>query len=391
MKLVKRYDYAGSVTAEPEVTPEGFLKVMARATRVGVLKYKQMDGSIVRELRHPDEVFKPESMETLALKPVTNNHPSSLLDSETASMYQVGMTGESVKIDDDKFLRIMTVITDKDAIADYEKGKVEVSPGYVCELDFTPGVFDGEEYDAIQKNIRYNHLAIVKKGRSGPEVRLDADDAIEVVDSDQPKEKKKMKMKLAGKDYDLDDEVGAAVKEHLKNEARKAKEEMDEKDEKAKKDAAGGKAELEKVAKEKEKADARADGLEAELAKVKKERTDAAPSKEQIREAVKVRTALEKVASEVGVEKFDEMDDLELKKAVIVAQHPDTKFDGKSEEYINARFDVAAEAIKGTEESARNLGEKITDKNRTSEVMDSEDSRQKMIERNRSLWKSKTE
>lgn len=387
MKLVKRYDYESTVTAQPEMTPEGFLKVMARATRVGVLKYKQMDGTIVRELRHPDEVFKPESMATLALKPMTNRHPSTLLDSETASMYQTGMTGETVKIADNKFLEVLCVITDKRAIADAESEKaVEVSPGYVCELDFTPGTYDGEEYDAIQRNIRYNHLAQVKKGRSGPEVRLrmdSADDAVRM-DLNQEKETKKMKMKLNGKDYEMDDEVGQAVKEHLKNEARKVKEEMDEQ---MKKDAAGGKAELEKVAKEKEKAEAKADALDAEIKKLKAERTDAADPK-VLREAVKARVALEKIAEAAGVEKFDAMEDLELKKAVIKADDADFSLEGKSEAYIEARFDMAAESIKSADDSAKKLGEKITKGARETEVMDAEDARQKMIERNRGLWKN---
>lgn len=386
MKLVKRYDYESSVNAKTEITPEGFLKVMARATRVGVLKYKQMDGTIVRELRHPDEVFKPESMASLALKPFTSKHPPGLLDSETASMYQVGMTGETITIDDNKFLSVMCCITDKRAIADAENGKmVEVSPGYVCELDFTPGVYDGEEYDAVQRNIRYNHLAQVTKGRSGPEVRLrlDSDDAIHMGLNSEGETK--MKIKLDGKDFEVSDEIGKALEKHLDGMKKELEEEMDEK---AKKDAAGGKAELEKVAKEKEKSDARADGLEAELEKVKKERTDSVPSSESIRKAVKERAALERVAEAAGVEKFDEMNDLDLKKAVIVAQQPEAKLDGKSEDYVSARFDVAAEAVSGADEKARKLGEKITKDKRTSEVMDADEARQKMIERNRGLWKT---
>ena len=39
--------------------------------------------------------------------------------------------------------------------------------------DFTqPGVFNGQQYDAVQKNIRGNHLASVEEGRMGPDVAV---------------------------------------------------------------------------------------------------------------------------------------------------------------------------------------------------------------------------
>jgi hypothetical protein len=378
MKLVKRYDYQSGGSSKVEMTPEGFMHVQARASRVGVFKYRQMDGSVIRELRPKDEVFKAESMATLAMKPITNNHPSGLLDSENATLYQVGFTGESVKKVDDKFIEISTVITDRRTIADAEGGKVEVSPGYVCELDFTPGVFDGEEYDAVQRNIRYNHLALVGKGRQGPEVRLrlDADDAVQV-ELNQPKETKTVKIKLDGKDFEVSDEAGAAFGAEMK----KKQEECDKKDadRKAAEDA------LVEAKKDGEKMAAKADGLESEVKKLK---TAPAPKLDSadLREAVKARIGLEKIAAAAGVEKFDAMDDLALKKAVILADSPETKLDGKSDEYINARFDVAAESISASDATAKKIGENLNSR-KPVEVADADDARQKMIKRQQSAWK----
>lgn len=375
-KLFKRYDYQPSGASKVETTEEGYLKVYARAAKVGVLKYRQLDGTIVRELVPAETVFDKDSMATIALKPVTNNHPSTLLDSETTSLYQVGFTGESVK-KSDEFLEVVAVITDKKTIGDVERGKVEVSPGYVCELDFTPGKFDGEEYDAIQRNRRYNHLAIVNKGRSGPEVRLrlDADDAVQV-ELNQPKEIKRMKLNLGGKEYECADDVGAAFQaemEKCKTDSKK----MDELE-----------AKLVEAGKEKDQLLAKADGLASEIEKQKKVRTDSAPA--DLRKAVKDRIALEKVASAIGVEKFDDLSDIELKKSVIKMDSPETNLDGKSDEYINARFDVAAEAITASDVKAKKIGEEINAGNRT-EKLDAEDSRQKMIARQQNAWKGKGE
>ena len=48
------------------------------------------------------------------------------------------------------------------------------------DLEFTPGEYNGQKYDAIQKNITNNHIAIVWKGRAGKNasLRLDENDAI---------------------------------------------------------------------------------------------------------------------------------------------------------------------------------------------------------------------
>lgn len=378
MKNVKRYDYQPS-NSKAERTPEGFLRVKARATKVGVLKYTFDDGRTIREYRPPEEVFCPDSMATLAMKPVTNNHPSSLLDSESAHLHTVGFTGSIVTKDEETYLEVDTVITDKRTIGDAEGGKVEVSSGYVCTLDFTPGKTDGgEEYDAIQRNIRYNHLAVVKKGRCGPEVRLrlDADDAVQS-ELHQLKETKVMKIKLSGKEYEVADEVGAAVNSEL--EAKTAAEAAA----KAAADAAA--AQATSAAAEKETLTAKVDGLEAEVKQLKTRNDSAGTPK--MAELVKARIAIEKVAEKVGVEKFDSLSDLDLKKAVIVKHDADADLAGKSNEYIDARFDVTTSAIKNSDERAGAIGGKLN--NRKTEVMDSSSARQKMIERQQNAWKGK--
>lgn len=57
----------------------------------------------------------------------------------------------------------------KDEIAN---GKKELSLGYLCDYELSRGVWNGQRYDAIQKNIRGNHVALVNKGRMGADVRV---------------------------------------------------------------------------------------------------------------------------------------------------------------------------------------------------------------------------
>lgn len=44
--------------------------------------------------------------------------------------------------------------------------------GYRCRYDFTPGFWNGQEYDVVQRALRGNHVALVDEGRMGPEVAI---------------------------------------------------------------------------------------------------------------------------------------------------------------------------------------------------------------------------
>lgn len=53
-----------------------------------------------------------------------------------------------------------------------ENGKKELSLGYLCDYELEKGVWNGQRYDAVQKNIRGNHVALVQHGRMGSDVRV---------------------------------------------------------------------------------------------------------------------------------------------------------------------------------------------------------------------------
>jgi hypothetical protein len=48
-----------------------------------------------------------------------------------------------------------------------------LSAGYELDLDPTPGEYQGRRYDAVQRNIRINHVAAVPLGRAGTAMVLD--------------------------------------------------------------------------------------------------------------------------------------------------------------------------------------------------------------------------
>lgn len=50
--------------------------------------------------------------------------------------------------------------------------KKELSIGYRCDYDVVSGYSNGIKYDAIQRHIRGNHIALVDEGRSGPDVAV---------------------------------------------------------------------------------------------------------------------------------------------------------------------------------------------------------------------------
>jgi hypothetical protein len=265
---VHRYDFA-PITGS-ETTDEGYLRVWCRAARTGTQLYKRADGSQVREYRPPEEVSNPESLSTFGMKPATWGHPPVLLDSANTKQFQVGYSGSQVRYNDG-FVEVALVITDQDAIEKIKrKDATEVSAGYKVDFDPTPGVTpEGEEYAGVQRNIRVNHIAIVPRGRAGPEVRLlmDRMDAADAVAFDSalqpctPASPVMASVKLDGLEIDLPAEAASAVQSFARDMERQLKSVTAERDELSKKLDAQ-QEEIDALAYEKETAEGRADALE---------------------------------------------------------------------------------------------------------------------------------
>lgn len=367
MESLIRYD-AGEVISLSEDPETGFLKGTARVTRIGVFDYLNADGSIKRELRHPHEVFSKKSLDSMAMIPITNDHPKTkMVNSETAKALSIGFTGENVHVDG-QFVVVPINITDAAGIAAVKAGRRELSLGYMVTLENKAGNFDGSDYDCVQKDIQYNHLAIVDKARAGSAcaIKIDGSDAVQIEKQiiNPLQEENMVKVKLdSGLEYDAAPEVAQAL--------AKAAEQIKAFELKA--DAA---------IKAADEARAKADSATAELAKLSARDIDG-----EIKAAAKIRGNLERTAATIldaeTVAKLDSMSDAEIKTAVILKQFPEAKLDGVSADYLSARYDSAVELLGKAAAAGASQRQKTADSTQEPKT----DSRAAYLERLENGWK----
>jgi hypothetical protein len=153
-------------------TNEGYLIDHPVVTSVGIFEYMNPDGSVRRELRLPENVFDPASLASYKGKPVILTHEAGVVDKDNVDQEHIGTILSEGKQDGDD-VRCEIVIHDTDTMK--KSGLRELSLGYSLDLDETPGTWKGQPYDAIQTNIRINHLALVDKARAGEQARLNID------------------------------------------------------------------------------------------------------------------------------------------------------------------------------------------------------------------------
>lgn len=213
--------------------PTGGVRVDARPTRAGVLTYTTEDGQTIREWRPQDEVFAPASLATLRGVAVTDGHPAEgLVSAASWGRFAKGHAGDDVRADGD-LVAASLVVSDAAAVDRVKRGElVELSCGYACDVDETPGVTpEGERYDRVQRAITYNHVALLPpaEGRAGPAcaLRLDGhavpvnvsvrrDAASPATPKGQP-----MKIKIGGREYRCDDAAEMAAAQGAVGEAEK--------------------------------------------------------------------------------------------------------------------------------------------------------------------------
>lgn len=207
-------------------TPEGFLRDKPILTSCGIFEYTNPDGSIRRELRLPEDVFSPESLRSFVGKPIVITHDAGLIDKDNVAENQIGtILSEGERSGDD--VRASIIIHDTDAMK--SAGLKELSLGYNLDLDETPGVWNGQHFDAVQKNIRVNHLALVREARAGEQARLNLDgrDQTNVLKGGKSMSKKITKTRHADAVL-TDEELAKAIDEYKKRRAAEQNTDADE-------------------------------------------------------------------------------------------------------------------------------------------------------------------
>lgn len=177
-----RYDTApiSSINSDPQT---GFLYAKnVPIARTGVFPYLKADGAVSWEAKLPTELLADSTVESANGKPVTNDHPDELVvTKDNAGKYMKGFTMSNAHTDGDT-IRVDMTITDSDLIKAIQGGKQELSIGFKTDVEPVSGEYDGMHYDSVQKSIEINHVAVVKRGRAGHNIRITGDSAAMVED-----------------------------------------------------------------------------------------------------------------------------------------------------------------------------------------------------------------
>lgn len=344
-----RYDV--SQISDYQITEEGYLKVRARIARTGIQSYTDASGGIRLEYRPEEEVASSEALDSFREKCLTKEHPPVLLDASNTKDYAVGFTSADVSYSDG-FVESTLTVTDKETIEEIMRGNVrEVSCGYKVDYVDQPGTTpDGQHYDGIQKNIRGNHVAIVKRARGGANVRLMLDSAdAAVTELITLKEETIMPANIAfdGVSFEADSALAAAVVAE-REDAKASYADMKRKYDEAMASASKMKEEMDAMEKEmKGKMDAaegRADALSQELEAAKAD-LEAAQQvnvdslvEERIALIDKARISLDSAFDFAG------KNAREIMEASIKAVRGDVDLSERSDDYVTAMFDTLAES-----------------------------------------------
>jgi hypothetical protein len=344
-----RYDF--SPIEKYELTPEGYLRAWASIARTGIQHYTDSDGSIRREYRPETEVASPESLASFAGKAITSEHPPVLLDSENTKDYQVGFSGTEV-VYDNGFVKAVMTITDEDTIKRIMKGDArEVSAGYRVNYDPTPGVTEnGEHYDGVQKEIIGNHIAVVRRGRAGPQVKLhlDRQDAADPsLISNTGDHLMTAKVVFDGAEFEVTESVALAITKE-REDAKMSYEDMKKKYDELQAAADSMKADMECMEKEMkgkmDSAEGRADALAEQVEELKTEL--AAAQEINLDSMVEERVALIEKAKPVldSAYEFAGKTAREVMVDSIKAVRGDElDLSEKSDDYVQAMFDTLSE------------------------------------------------
>lgn len=172
-----RYDHGVLVRRDSQAS---FRRYDVKIARAGVFPYVYQDGTTRLEAKLPQDLFSQTTIDSAKGAPITDDHvppfdSKGLVTPENYQKYVKGSLGDTITVQDGHLCGVETLL-DSGLMAKVDSGeKVELSIGFELDIDPTPGEYNGQRYDAIQRNIRINHVAHVDKGRAGETVRVQTD------------------------------------------------------------------------------------------------------------------------------------------------------------------------------------------------------------------------
>lgn len=325
-------------TGQPRITSDGYLVADVKAARTGIQLYTgaelgRPELDTVRVYRPESEVFHKDSLASYAHKPSVNGHPAEPVTADNWKQVATGQLGGDVVRDGDH-VRVPLALMDAQAISDYNNGRRELSMGYTCDIDFAHGVTDGgEEYDAIQRKIRINHISQEQRGRAGTARIGDSWGVAPINDNEPPTGTPPTSKQKGGhmttKTVVLGDRAvqvlaeDAAEVERFKDTAAKM---LADAESKHAQTLAAKDAELEKL-------QAQLDDAKSKILSDADIDAKAAARADLIATAKKIAPAAE-IAG---------LSDAAIRKAVVTARLGDAAIADKSDAYVDARFDILAE------------------------------------------------
>ncbi len=329
----------------PRRTADGYMAVRAKAARVGVYDYLASEvgapdsfkpTDTVKVYRDEAEVFAADSVRSFVGKPITNDHPREGVNVNNWRDHARGTVMGAMR--DGEYLAFDLTLMDAAAIRAVEGGKRELSNGYECQLDWTPGTApDGSTYDARQTGIRGNHVALVDSGRAGPHCAIKDGERFALCDANP-------QALHDGKDGKMPHTLtidGLHVP-NVSDEAKAAIEKLQGQISTLSTDKATAETQVATLTTDKATLDAKVVTLTQQLA-------DAVLTPAKLQDAAKAYAVVVGKAKALGVAVTDAMDEPAIRKAVVTAKVGDAAKDWTPEQVAASFATLTADVKPGAE------------------------------------------
>jgi len=313
----------------------GFLHISGVIARTGIQEYyglELQDSEAVpmqkyNVYRPKEEVLNKDSLKTFINATVTDDHPNQLVSIDNIKELGKGSSSgyEIVSEDGIDYVKTNLIITDKDLIYKIMDGKIEISAGYTQNLVKESGNFNGVDYQYKQTDIKINHIAIVDAGRCGVKCKIMTDSKSDIMqDVNTTKGGNMKKIKIGDSEIEICDTVDSHIK--------------------------GLESKLSDSLKQVETLKAQNDALVVEIEKEEEENKEKEMMDSMINEKVEVMV----LAKDLNLSIDSKLSLIDMKKSII-GQKNSISLDNKSNDYIDAMFDMVKVQIDSDNEKKKKI------------------------------------